>query len=170
MNEIIKKLDSYELMLNLLPGGFFCISLKFFCDLSIPVENWGEELLVFYFVGFIINRLGSLVVKPLLRKCGIIAEKDYSDYVKAEKADSKVQVLSEINNYFRTLLTAAILIPFVKILQIALLRNQDFDGIWKWGLLICLIAVMLFSYRKQNKFVCKRIELTCNEPENPNSV
>lgn len=41
MSSIIEKLDSYEIMTNLLPGAFFGITLKFFLKLWIPVQNIG---------------------------------------------------------------------------------------------------------------------------------
>ena len=50
MNNVIEKLGSYQIMTNLLPGAFFGMALRFFFELSLPTENIGEEILVYYFI------------------------------------------------------------------------------------------------------------------------
>ena len=74
MGKFIEKLDSYELMTSLLPGTFFCISLRIFCGLEFPTENMVEEIVIYYFVGLIINRVGSIIVKPCLLKVNVIKD------------------------------------------------------------------------------------------------
>ena len=68
MNSIVEKLGSYQILTNLFPGAFFGLSLRFFFNLEFPTKNIGEDLIVYYFMGLIISRVGSLVVEPLLKK------------------------------------------------------------------------------------------------------
>lgn len=110
MGKFIEKLDSYELMTSLLPGTFFCISLRIFCGLEFPIENMVEEIVLYYFAGLIINRIGSIIVKPCLLKVNVIKEVTYDEYVKAEKKDSKIKVLMETSNYYRSMLTSTTLL------------------------------------------------------------
>ena len=98
MNNFIEKLGSYQIITNLLPGVFFGMALRLLLGIVVPMENIGEEIMVYYFMGLIINRISSLVVKPILKKCRFIQEVPYSDYAKAAKVDSKIDVLSEANN------------------------------------------------------------------------
>ena len=79
MNDFIKKLGSYQIMTNLLPGVFFGIGLKLLLGITLPIQNTGEVIIVYYFMGLIINRISSLVVKPVLNKCLFLKEASYSD-------------------------------------------------------------------------------------------
>ena len=123
MNNIIEKIGSYQIMTNLLPGAFLGIVLKIFFELSLPIENLGEEILLYYFMGFVINRIGSLIVNPVLKKIKFIQEAPYPDYLKAVKVDTKIDVLSETNNFFRSTLTCCILLPFIVFICLNLLET-----------------------------------------------
>ena len=72
MSSIIEKLDSYQIMTNLLPGAFFCIAVDLILGMAIPFQDVVEEIVIYYFIGLILNRIGSLVVKPVLKKCKFI--------------------------------------------------------------------------------------------------
>ena len=111
MSSILEKLDSYQILTNLLPGAFFGMTLKIFFGLTLPTQNVGEDIVVYYFMGLIINRIGSLIVEPVLKKYRFIEYAPYHDFVKALKTDSKIDTLSEMNNYTRSLLTSVLLLP-----------------------------------------------------------
>lgn len=105
MGKIIEKLDPYELMTSFLPGAFFCLMLKAFYGLEFFNNASGiEEVVVYYFAGLIVNRIGSVIVKPSLLKMKFIKESVYNEYVEAEKKDPKIKTLVEICNYYRNLL------------------------------------------------------------------
>ena len=65
------KLDSYQILSNLLPGAFFVTMVKLFYGIDLTGWNVGEIVITYYFVGFIISRFGSLVLEPLLKKVKI---------------------------------------------------------------------------------------------------
>ena len=50
MSSIIEKLDSYQIMTNLLPGAFFGIALDLLLGMAIPFQGVVEEIVVYYFV------------------------------------------------------------------------------------------------------------------------
>ncbi len=158
MSNIIEKLDSYQIMTNLLPGAFFGIVLRFLFELSLPMENIGEEILVYYFMGLVINRIGSLIVKPILKKAKFIQEISYSNYLKAVKVDVKLDILSETNNYFRSILTCFLLLPIVGLIKILTENVEWVSKSWKSCIIVVLIIVFLFAYKKQTDFVKKRAE------------
>lgn len=163
MNNVIEKLGSYEIMTNLLPGAFLGIALRFFFELSLPTENIGEEILIYYFMGFIINRIGSLIVKPILEKMKFIQEAPYPDYLKAVKVDAKLDILSETNNYFRSTLTCCILLPIVGLMQMLIENVSWINRDWKGCVIVFLIVLFLFSYRKQTNIVKRRTEAINNQ-------
>lgn len=163
MNNVIEKLGSYQIVTNLLPGAFFGIALKFFFELSIPTENISEEILVYYFMGFIINRIGSLIVKPILEKIKFIQEAPYPDYLKAVQVDAKLDILSETNNYFRSTLTCCIFLPIVGLIQMLIKNVSWINRGWKGCAIVFLIVLFLFSYRKQTNIVKRRTEAVNNQ-------
>lgn len=159
MGKFIEKLDSYELMTSLLPGAFFCISFKSFYGIEFPIENIVEEIVVYYFMGLIINRIGSIIVKPFLLKIKVIKEVAYDEYVNAEKKDSKIKVLMETCNYYRSMLTSCLLLLIMKFVFWYPLNINWFQENWREILLLGLIALFLATYRKQINFVCKRVNI-----------
>ncbi len=157
MNGILKKLDSYQILTNLLPGAFFGLTLKFFVGLTPPTQNIGEDIAVYYFMGLIINRVGSLVVEPILKKLRFIKYASYPDFAKATKTDSKINTLSEMNNYTRSLLACILLLPIIQILKEWALKCSWLTMNWKWVAIVLLFLLFLFAYRKQTDYVCKRV-------------
>lgn len=159
MSNFIEKMGSYQIMTNLLPGVFFGMALKLLLGIAMPTENIGEEIFVYYFMGFIINRISSLIVKPVLKKCKFIHEVPYPDYSRAMKIDSKIDVLSETNNYFRALLTSSLLLIAIQMIRISIWRIGWISSNWKWISMISLVILFLFAYKKQTKFICKRVKI-----------
>jgi hypothetical protein len=157
MSSILEKLGSYQILTNLLPGAFFGLALKFLFGLSLPTVNIGEDIAVYYFVGLIINRIGSLTVEPILKKLRFIKYVPYSEFAKAVKADSKIDTLSEMNNYIRALLTSVLLLPLMWVLYILSIRWIWLSLNWKWCAIAFCILVFLFSYKKQANYVSKRV-------------
>lgn len=165
MNNVIEKLSSYQIMTNLLPGAFFGIALRFLFEILLPTENIGEEILTYYFMGLVINRIGSLIIKPILMKMKFIQEAPYSEYLKAVKVDAKLDILSETNNYFRSTLTCFVLIPMVGLMQILIANVSWIGKYWKGSVIAFLIVLFLFSFRKQTDIVKKRTEAINNQKE-----
>lgn len=162
MNNIIEKLDSYQIITNLLPGAFFGVFLRFFFELSLPTENIGEEILIYYFMGLVINRLGSLVVKPILEKLKFINEATYCDYLKAVSQDKELNILSQTNNYFRSILTSLLLLPIIGAMKELIINVNWISMNWKGCLIGVFIGIFLFAFRKQTCFVKGRIEAINN--------
>lgn len=159
MSNFIEKMGSYQIMTNLLPGVFCGMALKLLLGIAMPMENIGEEIIVYYFMGFIINRISSLIVKPVLKKCKFIHEVSYPDYSRAMKIDSKIDILSETNNYFRALLTSSLLLIVIQMIRKSIWKIEWISSNWKWISMISLVILFLFAYKKQIKFICKRVEI-----------
>lgn len=160
MNSIVEKLGSYQILTNLFPGAFFGLGLKYLLDFRFPTESIVEELIIYYIMGLIISRIGSLILEPVLKKIRFLKFAPYHDFVKATKIDAKIDILSETNNYMRSLLTSTLMLLAVGGLQKLAQICSWFIYNWKWVLLILILIIFLFSYRKQTNYVRKRVETT----------
>ena len=155
---MLEKLSSYNLFTNLFPGVVFC----FFADkyLSYPLiqEDFVVGIFLYYFVGLVISRIGSVVIEPLLIWAGILKYASYGDYVAASKKDSKIDLLLETNNMYRSatsLFACMALLLFFDLLKTSfVLVEQYYVPI----LVALFLALFVLSYRKQTNYIRKRIE------------
>lgn len=172
---IVEKISSYNLFNNLFPGILFCYLLKTMLGIVVVSNNWIENLVIYYFVGIVISRVGSIVIEPIMKKIKIrkkplLQFSSYSDYERASKDEPLVAVFSETNNTYRTLLSCFICIFVLKICivinEICVGANVTFfqDNI-EWVILLLLIMLFSFSYVKQTSYVSKRISSVIKRTE-----
>lgn len=163
LTQIVEKISSYNIVNNLYPGILFVYVLKIMFGTNLLSNNWFENLIVFYFVGMVLSRVGSIIIESVMKKIKIIKYAPYQDYVKASSIDPLVATLSETNNTYRTLLSAFICAFMYKlgasINEICLKNKITFLQENKdWILLTLLIFLFVFSYVKQTSYVRKRVE------------
>lgn len=161
LNMAIDKLSHYSFVTNILPGTVLCIILKYFIGYDLFVtDEWYLLGIIFYFIGIVCNRFGSVCIEPFFRPKRTEKEKiyEYANFVKAEQHDSKVTTLSMENNVFRSYIS-------VCILSIIALGFRALSGWWKFLatyqaiiVLILILVLFIFSYRKQTLYVRKRVE------------
>ena len=163
MKELLEKISSYNLFNYLLPGVLFAVIANKFTQYCIPFENLIADVFVWYFAGLIISRFGSLIIEPLLKKITFLKFADYSEYVKASKKDETIAVLSEVNNMYRTLTSMLVLLLILKFYEFL---ESKISWLHEWSpfiLTVLLLAMFLFSYRKQTGYITKRIKANNNE-------
>lgn len=159
MKEIIDKISSYNLFNYLFPGIVFIILLREITDYDLILENNFIGSFLYYFVGLVVSRFGSLIIGYLLQKLTFIKFADYSEYVTATDKDSKIELFSEVNNMYRTIISMLVLLLLVKGWQ-SINSYLEFSQITSSILLtISLLIIFIFSYRKQTGFVVKRVEI-----------
>lgn len=163
VKQVVEKISSYNIFNNLCPGIVFVYLLEFMFGKNILSDNWFENLIVCYFVGMVLSRIGSIIIEPIMRKTKLIKYVPYSDYIKASSMDPLVDTLSEVNNTYRTLLST-LACAFVYKLGIVIneicLKNEItfLQENKDWILLILLVLLFIFSYVKQTAYVRKRVE------------
>lgn len=158
LTKLIEKLSSYQILNYLIPGSVFCVLLKHLVGYDIIHFSMVENIIICYFVGMVNSRLGSLILYPILKKTKFIKEAEYPDFVAAEKKDSKVTILSDINNVFRSFTNVMLLLLCsLGIKNIDCISNFVIGNI-DWIAIISLFIIFLFSVRKQTKFVRNRVE------------
>ena len=68
MEKLAEKLDSYDILNNLLPGIVLDFLLEKILGINLVNGNMVENLFVFYFIGMIVSRIGSLVLEPICKR------------------------------------------------------------------------------------------------------
>jgi len=158
MKEIIDKITSYNLFNYLLPGILFAVIAEKLTPFSFMQENIIIGTFVYYFIGLVISRFGSLVIEPFLKKISFLKFAPYSDFVSASKDDPKLEVLSEANNMYRSFSALFVLLLFLKFYSLIELKFSTIKAYNPYFLIILLLVMFLCAYRKQTKYITNRIK------------
>jgi hypothetical protein len=157
MDKLLEKLSSYNLLNNLIPGSVFCFLLHSICSIDILSDSVVENLFIYYFVGMILSRVGSIVVEPIAKKVKLVSYANYNDYIVASKVDPKIDTLLETKNLYRTVAACGLLIICVKIYTIAEQYLQALSYAAPYIIAGLLLVIFLLSYRKQTNYIRKRV-------------
>ncbi|EGQ8130979.1 hypothetical protein C4C99_RS07970 [Vibrio parahaemolyticus] len=157
MENLLDKLSSYNLFNYLFPGIVFVAIVDSLTAYSFTQENLVLGIFLYYFIGLIISRIGSICIEPLLKKVGFLKFSEYKDYMAASQKDQLIPVLSEANNMYRTLCSMFLCISLIKLYEHI---SPSYPNIVKWTpeILICLLFFLLVaSYKKQTDYITKRV-------------
>lgn len=157
MKELVDKISSYNLFNNFFPGIIFAAIADKITSYPFLQKNLIVGLFVYYFIGLVISRVGSLLVEPFLKKVKLLKFEDYNDFLTACKNDQKIELLSEINNMYRTISSLFILLIALKVYEWI---ENSYPALKSYGiflLIVFLLLLFIFSYIKQTNFINKRI-------------
>ncbi len=163
MKEILDKIDSYNLFNYLLPGVLFVVLLNEFTIYSFIQEDLVIGAFVYYFIGLVVSRFGSLIIEPVLKKISFLKFAKYQDFISASKQDPKIEIFSEANNMYRTFTSMLVLLVLLKLYE---LISVKFSLLNEWSLyvlVVVLLTMFLFSYKKQTAYVGKRIKINSKQ-------
>lgn len=155
---VIDKLSQYNFLTNILPGTVLCIILKYLVGYDLIPDDYYQAGIVFYFVGMVNSRVGSLVIEPILKAISWVKFAPYSEFLRAEKEDAKLTILSQENNVFRSyisLMFISILGYIYKNCSLNLRLSLNNESL---VLIVILFVLFLFAYKKQTSFIRKRVE------------
>lgn len=157
MKDILDKLSSYNLFNYLFPGVIFAILASKVTSYNLIQPDIVLGVFVYYFIGLVISRFGSLVIEPSLIRLSILKFADYEAFILASESDGKIETLSEVNNMYRTLCSLFTLVFALKLYEkvksaLPLLRQ------WDTVILATLLLIMfVLSYIKQTNYISKRV-------------
>lgn len=157
MKTFIDKLSSYNLFNYLFPGIIFAVISEKITPYSFLQDDIVVGIFVYYFIGLIVSRFGSLVAEPILIKVKFLKFATYDDYVKVSQKDSKVELLSEVNNMYRTISSLFILLFILKLYSLVEYNYPIIEHSRFLILISILLIIFLFSYRKQTIYITNRI-------------
>lgn len=155
---MLEKISSYNLLNYLLPGTIFVCLAKYFTDYNLIQENIFIGAFLYYFIGMVISRFGSLIVEPILKSIMIVKFADFNNFVDASNKDSKIEKYLEDNNSYRTIIamiTLLLLIKAYNYFQDLYLFNS---GVTQFLIIIIILVIFILSYRKQTNYIRMRIE------------
>lgn len=157
MKDILEKISSYNIFNYLLPGILFVIIAKSTTDYNLIQKDNIIGAFLYYFIGMTISRFGSIIIEPILKEAKFLKFRDYKHYVNACKKDSKIELLLEVSNTYRTLLSMIITLFLSKIYNLLSIKFNLDDSISLIIVSFFIFILFLFSYKKQTNFIIKRI-------------
>lgn len=137
--------------------------MDFLLKINLFKEDVIVNLCLFYFLGMIVSRIGSVIVEPLLKKCKFIVFANYEDYIYASKEDSKIEILSETNNLYRSILGLSLTLLIVKLYLIIIKQYSYLNTFSPIIIIISIFILFAFAYKKQTKCIKQRVEKLKNE-------
>jgi len=172
MNSFLEKIGSYHILTNIIPGAFFVLTLKYLFGVELSTGGAVEDIVIYYFVGLLIGRIGSLIVVRICRhefgktKWCFIRYAPKADYINAAKLDGKIEVLSETNDCFRNLLTASLLLlPFAHFYS-QFIQHVPLYASWRCAAVLLLVILFAFAFREQTSHVRGRVEIALEQGKN----
>jgi hypothetical protein len=169
MSEFLSKLSSYNIFNYLLPGVLFAAIGDVITSYPLIQKDLVIGAFVYYFMGLVVSRIGSLVIEPLLKLAGIIKFAPYKDFVSASQVDGKIELLSEANNTYRTLISLFVCLLALKCFE-AVSNYFNIEATPSITIsIVLLILLFVYSYRKQSNYITQRISRVI-EASNSNEV
>lgn len=158
MKDLLEKLSTYNIFNYLLPGVVFVVLAEALTAFHFVQKDVILGVFLYYFMGLVISRLGSLIVEPFLKLVRFVRFAPYSDFVTASRADDKLLVLSEANNMYRTFCALFMVLLLLKGHERLCSRFPQVQQCGTGILFIILFGIFCLSYRKQSQYITKRIE------------
>lgn len=157
MKDLFDKLSTYNIFNYLLPGVVFVAISDSITRYSLVQEDLLIAIFLYYFVGLVISRIGSIIIEPILKKVKFLHFSLYREYVCASEKDKLIVTLSEANNMYRTFCALFLCLLLLKLYEtIAVL----FPCINEWTPIITvsgLLLLFVFSYKKQTTYISERV-------------
>lgn len=145
---MFEKLDGYDLVANLVPGA----------ALTYAPTDWAAFLLVAFVAGVTSNRLGSLVLDPLLRRLRFLKPKNYDSFIVSERVDKKLEVLVANHGLYRTFFTAGVIYLALLLISHWFPSAASSDQLVFILFVLAGMAVFLFAFQKEDGYIHSRIE------------
>ncbi|HSX44890.1 MAG TPA: hypothetical protein VLF39_02115 [Candidatus Saccharimonadales bacterium] len=161
MEDLLKKISQYQLFNFLLSGALLAVLLKQTTSINLIYENTIAEFFAFYFIGLVISRVGSLIVEPWLKKLKIVTFTPYSEYLVAAKSDKRIDILSQENNTYRTLIATFLVFAAIYIVtKYAGSFIRQHHTLIVYIFMGTMLVLFTLAYHKQTNYIAKRIKNT----------
>ena len=165
MKTITERLSQYNFLTNLLPGTILCTMLRYLVGFNVGFSTeWYQLIVIFYFVGMVNNRVGSLLVEPILKRFRIVKPIPYETYVLAEKNDEKIHTLMMENNVYRSCVSACLIVLIAFGYKWLMERFCFWAEYRSFILLVGLIVLFVLSIRKQTRYISNRVKQADKKP------
>lgn len=158
MKDLLDKLSSYNIFNYLFPGVVFVVLASKLTSYNFIQQDILVGAFLYYFIGLVISRIGSIFIEPVLKFTKFLKFADYKRFVKASKADTRIDTLSEVNNMYRTICSLFLILISIKGVEWLSTKWLFLAERKIETLTVFLFLLFLFSYRKQTSYITKRID------------
>jgi len=158
IGELLDKISRYNIVNYLLPGTLFSVLGEAVSSYSLVQENVLVGLFLYYFIGLSISRIGSLIVEPAFKRFNFVEFAKYEDFLAAIKSDDKLELLSEENNVYRTIVALLVTIGLLWLFEVAASNYPPLRDIAVPALALMLLLIFSFAYQKQTRYISKRVD------------
>ena len=152
------RISNYNLINNLIPGAILCVLLKYLVGYDLMNVGTLELLVIFYFIGMVNGRIGSLIVEWFLKKVHFVTIRNHKLFVAAEQKDMKIVNISETNNMYRSMISVAFTTLLVKLYHVGIDLQWDWGNKSEWVVLVSMLILFACAYRKQTNYLVSRID------------
>ena len=158
MEEFFKSISKYNVANYLIPGVVTVVLLRATNSFNLIQDELLLGLFLYYLVGLLISRIGSLLIEPVLKGLKVIEYTPYNDFILASKKDSTIILLSENNSSYRTYI-ASMFVVLIAIPVAWVIDRFSLPNIFVSALTLAITIILLaFAYRKQTIYIKKRVE------------
>ena len=161
MKDLLDRLTSYNFFNNLLPGALFAVMATRYTSVTLTSKDLLLAFFIYYFIGLLISRIGSLIIEPLLLKINLVKYSDYSDYLKASKEDQKIETLLEVNNTYRTIIAMFFSLALFKGFDVLSTKYSTLAALGPYILGFFMMILFIWSFKKQSNYINKRVDAQC---------
>jgi len=164
MEQIFDKISEYNIINYIFPGSVFALLIRKIGTINLIQEDMLLGIFFYYFIGLIISRIGSVIIEPIFRSLKIIIYRDYTLFLNASRRDKKIDVLVEINNMYRTLVSLFLLLSIYKGVILILKKfNINSEEAIEFIIMVGLLILFICSFRKQTAYIASRIDNSTNK-------
>lgn len=153
MGEFLDKISKYNVVNYLLPGALFAVLGEAISSYSFVQEDLLVGVFIYYFIGLVVSRIGSLLIEPAFRVLRFIKFVDYEDFLSASASDGKIEVLSEENNMYRTICALFVSLVALWLFETIAQHYPYLREISAPVLTLALLVLFAFAYRKQTQYM-----------------
>ena len=161
MKDLLDRLTSYNFFNNLLPGALFAVMATRYTSVTLTSKDLLLAFFIYYFIGLVISRIGSLIIEPVLLKINLVKYSDYSDYLKASKEDQKIETLLEVNNTYRTIIAMFFSLALFKGFDVLAAKFSMLALFGPYILGLFMMILFIWSFKKQSNYINKRVDAQC---------
>jgi sterol desaturase/sphingolipid hydroxylase (fatty acid hydroxylase superfamily) len=157
LSDLLDKLTSYNLFNYLLPGAVFAYFAEGSFSIKLVPDDLVTAAFIYYFLGVLASRFGSLFLEPLLKRFGFIKLESYEAFLSASEKDAKIEILVESANMYRTFFSTMLLLLLLSAyfkLEVLYPYLQE----WRTSIGgIFLALTFLLAYKKQTDYITSRV-------------
>lgn len=159
MENLLKQIGSYNLFNYLFPGVVFAVISNQISCWEFLIGQTILDLFLCYFYGLIISRLGSIFVQKFFKKYFV----EYHKFIKAEKKDSKITILSETNNTYRTIIALIVCCFILHIISLIVVSFPFIKIYLEYISPIFILVIFINSYQNQIEIIKTRVKENLNK-------